>query len=198
MICENCLYKLELFYDFRERTIRTEKLLIELYREIISNISNVHLNNDLHEAPCMVSLDNTDLMIVEHQPLVDYQNLENVSNISLPSMDHCTDIIVQNQINLSQENLNLKSFSDIQVNSHNLDPQDHSNSNLPHQESSLLASSDTQESHIQDEDLLIQDHHSFADHIDFQLSMQERNTRMMPSIQNIVDMVCIIKFRNLF
>lgn len=192
MICENCLYKLELFYDFRERTVRTEKLLLELYREILSNISNVHLNNDLHQAACMVSLDNSDLIMVEHQQLVDYQNLENVSNINLPSMDDCTDIIVQNQINLNQGNINLKSFSDIEVNTHNLDTQDHSNSNLPNQESSLLASSDTQESHIQNEELqLIQEHHSFADHIEFQLNIQDRNMRAMPSIENIVEMVCI-------
>lgn len=34
MICENCLYKLELFFEFRERTVRTEKLLEDLMKEL--------------------------------------------------------------------------------------------------------------------------------------------------------------------
>lgn len=188
MICENCLYKLELFYDFRERSVRTEKLLIELYREIISN---VQLNHDLNQQSCMVSLDNSELIMVEHQQLVDYQNLDNVSNITLPSMDHCADMIVQNQINLSQDGMSLKSFSNIDVDSHNLDPQDHSSTSLHIQESSLLASSDTQESHIQEDLQLIQGHQSFTDQIDFQLNMQDRSIRVMPSVENMVNMVRI-------
>lgn len=189
MICENCLYKLELFHDFRERTVRTEKLLIELYREIIANIANVQLNNELHQQSCMVSLDSSELIMVEHQQLVDYQNLDNVSNISLSSMNHCTDMI-DNQINLAHENIGLKTFSDINVSSSNLDHQDHSSTSLQIQESSLLASSDTQESHIQEDLQLIQEHQSFADQIEFQLNIQERNIRDLSSVDNVVDMVC--------
>lgn len=184
MICENCLYKLELFYDFRERTVRTEKLLIELYREIFSNISNVQLNNDLHQQSCMVALDNSELILVGHPQLVDYQNLDNVSNISLPSMDHCADMIVEDQINLSQDNLSLKTFSNITVNSHNLGNQDHSSTNLQIQESSLLASSDTQDSHIQEDLHLIQEH-TFDDPIEFQLNLQARSIREMSSVENV-------------
>lgn len=184
MICENCLYKLELFYDFRERTVRTEKLLIQLYREIISNISNVQLNNEIHQS-CMVSLDNSELIMVEHQELVDYQNLENVSNISLPAMEHCADIIVENQINLGQESINLKSFNSIDINSHNLDPQDHSSASLQIQESSLLTSSDTQESHIQENLHLIQENHSFTDQIDFQLNIEDSNVRDITNVENV-------------
>lgn len=193
MICENCLYKLELFYDFRERTLRTEKLLIELYREIISNISNVQLNHNLQQ-PCMVSLDSSQLIMVEHQQLVDYQNLENVSNISLPSMEHCSEMIVENQISLTQESLSLKSFNNIDVNSHNLEVQEHSNTSLQIQDSSLLASSDTQESHIQEDLHLIQDHQSFTDQIAFQLNIQDRSMRDMSSVENVVNMVKIFFF----
>lgn len=192
MICENCLYKLELFYDFRERSVRTEKLLIELYREIISNISNVQLGHDLNQQSCMVSMDSSELIMVEHPQLVDYQNLENVSNITLPSVDHCTDMIVQNQISLSQESMSLKSFSNIDVNSHSLDPQDHSSTSLQIQDSSLLASSDTQESHMQEELHLIQGHQSFADQIAFQLNMQDRSIRVMPTVENMVNMVSLL------
>lgn len=192
MICENCLYKLELFYDFRERSVRTEKLLIELYKEIISNISNVQLSHDLNQQSCMVSLDSSELIMIEHPQLVDYQNLENVSNITLPSMDHCTDMIVQNEINLTEESMNLKPFSNIGVNSHNLDPQDHSSTSLEIQDSSLLASSDTRESHIQEDLQLIQGHQSFTDQIEFHLSLEDRSIRVMPSVENIVNMVSLL------
>lgn len=189
MICENCLYKLELFYDFRERSVRTEKLLIELYKEIISNISNVQLSHDLNQQSCMVSLDSSELIMIEHPQLVDYQNLENVSNITLPSIDHCTDMIVQNEISLTQDSMNLKPFSNIGVNSHSLDPPDHSSTSLEIQDSSLLASSDTQESHIQENLQLIQGHQSFTDHIEFQLSIQDRSIRVMPPVENMINMV---------
>lgn len=183
MICENCLYKLELFYDFRERTVRTERLLLELYREIVTNISNIQLNHDLNQQTCMVSLDNSELITVDHQHLVDYENLHNVSNISLPSMDACADMIVENQIGL-----NLKSFCNIDVISNNLE--NHNHSNLHIQDSSLLASSDSQESHIQGDLHLNQ---SFAEQIEFQLSLQEKNLRDIASLED-VNTVNIIKY----
>lgn len=43
MICEHCLYKLELFHEFRERAVRTQSLLLEIYEEINTNkVQNEH------------------------------------------------------------------------------------------------------------------------------------------------------------
>lgn len=189
MICENCIYKLELFYDFRERTVRTEKLLIELYKEIISHIPDEELDHELNQQSCMVSLGNSELMMVEHEHLVDYQNLENVSNVNLSSMDS-SNVIVQNQINFSQESMGLKDFGNMDINNHHIDIQNHSNRSLNIEESSLLTSSDTHESHIP-EDLHLIQHQSFSENINFPINMEDRALRVMSSVESVVNMVCI-------
>ncbi|KAL1518038.1 hypothetical protein ABEB36_001724 [Hypothenemus hampei] len=40
LLCENCLVKLELFWDFKDRSFRTEQLLIQLHKQLKSNGSN--------------------------------------------------------------------------------------------------------------------------------------------------------------
>ncbi|CAG9821543.1 unnamed protein product [Phaedon cochleariae] len=123
MICENCLYKLELFCDFRERSVRTEKLLLELYKELSSSL----LSDTQHT--CLVPMDGNGLIIVPHQLLTNH----NVSDLDLGPLDGR--MIVQ------QEIIHLNSHSLDIMNSHSLSSQDYSNQSVLTQDSAVINSS---------------------------------------------------------
>ncbi|CAG9854479.1 unnamed protein product [Phyllotreta striolata] len=74
MICETCLYKLELFSDFRERSVRTEKLLVELYKQLSTCIQTGQ--------QCLVPLNGNEVIMVPQHLL----NNQNVSDIELSSL----------------------------------------------------------------------------------------------------------------
>ncbi|KAK4873098.1 hypothetical protein RN001_015127 [Aquatica leii] len=89
MICENCLYKLELFFDFRERSLRTENILITLLKEINKEVS--------------IPLETTANMIMIQQPLLE-QQIQN--EIDLSQLQQ-RDLIVEQEIILSQSNVDM-------------------------------------------------------------------------------------------
>nr|CAI5826049.1 unnamed protein product [Callosobruchus analis] len=129
MICENCLYKLELFCDFRERSARTERLLLELYKEIATSRSHT-------QQPCLVPVDNHELVLIQsHHPLHNDHNLRDVSEIDLSSLENREGIIVDHEIILTHQNVHINSatLENIDLSNHDLN-QDHSNQSLQAQE----------------------------------------------------------------
>ncbi|KAF5281583.1 hypothetical protein FQR65_LT14626 [Abscondita terminalis] len=88
MICESCLYKLELFFDFRERSVRTENILVTLLKEIKAT-----------EIP----IETATSMIMIQEPLVQ-QEVQN--EIDLSHLQQ-RDLIVEQEIILSQTNVDL-------------------------------------------------------------------------------------------
>ncbi|CAH1980623.1 unnamed protein product [Acanthoscelides obtectus] len=132
MICENCLYKLELFSDFRERSARTERLLVELYKEIATTRA---------QQPCLVPVDNHELVLVQsHHPLLADHSLRDVSEIDLSSLEHRGGIIVDHEIILTHQNVHINSTAlDIDLSNHDLN-QDHSNQSLHGQEVAIVDS----------------------------------------------------------
>lgn len=83
MICETCLYKLELFSDFRERSVRTEKLLIELYKQLSDCIQN-------GQQPCLVPINGNEIIMVPQHLL----NNQSVSDIELSSLSQSAQEII--------------------------------------------------------------------------------------------------------
>lgn len=97
MICESCLYKLELFFDFRERSVRTESILITLLKEISSTKLNQQEINVPHLEP-------TGMIMIQHQPLLAAHEMPN--EIDLAQLQQ-RDLIVQHEIILSQQNVDM-------------------------------------------------------------------------------------------
>ncbi|KAL3284014.1 hypothetical protein HHI36_018184 [Cryptolaemus montrouzieri] len=137
MICENCLYKLDLLFDFRERSVRTEKLLQELVKE---------LNNEKAQqegALDVISIDQNGLIMVPQHHLLDSHHIQNVE-IDLSHLSQRDDIIVGHGLILAQTqhsvNLDLSSHSlaNLEINHHDLTSQDLTNHNLHTQGTMLL------------------------------------------------------------
>lgn len=120
MMCENCLYKLELFFEFRERCVRTEALLINLYNKITHRIAAkqniVHINDPLD----IVSMDH-DLIMVPQQQLLNDHDIQNVGDLGLNELNHRESMIVGHEIILTHQ--------PVDINNHSLDHMD-----LHHQE----------------------------------------------------------------
>lgn len=112
MICENCLYKLELFFEFRDRCIRTETILIDLYKEInssrIQSKQNiVHINDPLD----IVSMDHHDLIMVPQQQLLNEHGIQNVSDLDLNQLSNRENMIVGHEIILAHQNVDISNHS---------------------------------------------------------------------------------------
>lgn len=105
MICENCLYKLELFFDFRERSIRTERLLLELVKEL----STEKIQNDLD----IIALDHNGLIMVPHQHLLDSQQLQNVE-VDVSHLHSRDGIIVEHEM-LNHEHVDITHLNDLAI-----------------------------------------------------------------------------------
>lgn len=160
MICENCLYKLELFCDFRERSARTERLLVELYKEIKS--SRPHSE----QQSCMVPIGHNDLIMVQQHQLLNEQNLQSVPEIDLSHLGHRESMIVEHEIILTHHvDMNSHSLDSIDLNHHDLTNQDISNQSLQTQESVLVDNTthNIQDTGFTDSLNLIQQHQLLSD-----------------------------------
>ncbi|KAG5898397.1 hypothetical protein JTB14_030375 [Gonioctena quinquepunctata] len=177
MICENCLYKLELLCDFRDRSVRTERLLLELLKEITNRTDNETLQ------ACLVPMDASELIMVQHHQLLSNQS---VSELDLTSLNHREGMIVNHEIILSQE-VNSHSLDSI-VNNHSLSNQDFSNQSL-HSQDSRIDGHNMHDSKFPDNFSLVQ-HQLLADqfrlHHDLQLGMEDGNSATI-SLPNNVD-----------
>lgn len=101
MMCEQCVYKLELFYDFRERSVRTEALLIDLLKEEIDSarIQNEHQLVKISQSIDMVgNIDHTDLIMVPHHQLLAQHGIQTVNELDLPHLEHRNSMIVEHEI----------------------------------------------------------------------------------------------------
>lgn len=137
MICEHCLYKLELCYDFRERAVRTEALLIDLFKEL--NSARVQNEQQIvkisHSMDVVASMDHPELIMVQHPHLLTEHNIHNVNEIDLSHLEHRDNMIVEHEIILAHQNVDMSghSLDGIDLNHHELS-QDLSNHSLQTQE----------------------------------------------------------------
>ncbi|KAJ8924726.1 hypothetical protein NQ315_000878 [Exocentrus adspersus] len=160
MICENCLYKLEMFCDFRERSVRTEKLLVELYKEL--KLSHAHCEQQEPEQQqlCMVPISHHDLVMVQQHQLLTEQGLQNVPDLDLTHLGQRDGMIVGQEIILTHHvDINSHSLDSIELNHHDL-THDLSNHSLQTQESVLVDSNahSIQDTRFTDSLNLIQQH----------------------------------------
>ncbi|CAG9829538.1 unnamed protein product [Diabrotica balteata] len=161
MICETCLYKLELFTDFRERSARTEKLLIELYKELSNCIQNGQT--------CLVPIHTSELIMVQ-------QHLQNVSDISLPSLSQSQDIIMTPDMNShSLENIVTSSLSNT----------DFSNQTFSTQQEPVVVDSSSG-SKFEDNLSLIQQHQLLTEQFRLQQDLQLDNENI-PLLNDLKD-----------
>ncbi|XP_050294960.1 zinc finger protein ZFP2-like isoform X2 [Anthonomus grandis grandis] len=72
LLCENCLVKLEMFWEFKDRSIRTEQVLMELYSKLKHSGSH----------QCVVSLDVNGMMLQVSSNLVVPQSMSTDIDIS--------------------------------------------------------------------------------------------------------------------
>lgn len=127
MICEHCLYKLELFYEFRERAVRTQSLLIEIYKEINTNkVQNTQRSIDL------VGMNHSDFMVHQQQLLTEHNQLD-------LHLEHRANIIVNSEMVLGQHSVDIDTHS---LDTLNLQHHDISNHSLEAQE--ILAEAGSQ------------------------------------------------------
>lgn len=102
MICEHCLYKLELLYDFRLRAVRTQSLLKEIYKE--RNISEVQNQKVIKLINIKMSKPN----FMVHQQLLADHSIQNQIDLHL---DHPTNIIVNNDMVLEEHDIDIHTQS---------------------------------------------------------------------------------------
>ncbi|KAJ8929273.1 hypothetical protein NQ314_018066 [Rhamnusium bicolor] len=136
MICKNCLYKLELFCDFRERSAQTERLLVDLYNEL----NKTRAEND-QEQTCLVPIDHNELIMMQHNQLLNDDNLQNVSKIDLTHLDQREGMNVEHEIILTHHNVDMNSHS---LDSIDLTNQDLSKHSFKTEESSVHSNQDPQ------------------------------------------------------
>ncbi|XP_018330113.1 zinc finger protein 260 [Agrilus planipennis] len=185
MICETCVYKLEIFYDFRERSVRTENLLIELLKELSATKSHNTLNkvppslgignlnsatkshNTLNKVPPSLGIGNlnhSDIILVQNNDLLSEQSLQ---DIDFSQLDHRHIIITDNEIMLNQHNANITaahSMSAMDLNHHDLPSHELSNHSLNGPDSMIVSSADMhllQHSRYMEELNLIQSEQQF-------------------------------------
>lgn len=77
MICEHCLYKLELSYEFREKAVRTQSLLIEIYKITSNKTQSEH-----HQPVDIAGLNHNDF-IVQQQHLLTEHNIHSHLDLHL-------------------------------------------------------------------------------------------------------------------
>ncbi|KRT83025.1 zinc-finger associated domain containing protein [Oryctes borbonicus] len=133
MICKQCLVKLDCFIDFREKTIRTENLLIDLYKEL----SSVGLQND--QMKMNIVFDYPEYLMVQHHHLIN-ENIQNVSEIDLNQLGHRENMVIEHQIILGPQpvEINGHSLDNIDLSQHELANQDISNHSLQTQDATFV------------------------------------------------------------
>lgn len=129
MICESCLYKLELFFDFRERSVRTENILITLLKEMSSPKLNQHEIN-------VPNLEQSGMIMIQHQPLLDEHEIQNEIDLSHLQQRH---LIVEHEIILSQQSVDMNhSLANINLNHQDLSNQETDGNNVGYHGDNLL------------------------------------------------------------
>lgn len=146
MICEHCLYKVEFFYEFRERAVRTQSFLIDLYKELNGQ------NGQPEKMPQSVNvLELNHPQFIVHPLLSDH-------NLDL-HLEHRTNTIMNQEIILGHQNVSIDTHSldGIDLNHHELTNQDISNHSLETQE------------------MLTADAHNFHNRYDEEMHMLQQN-----------------------
>ncbi|RZB38946.1 zinc finger protein 260 [Asbolus verrucosus] len=138
MVCENCIYKLNLLSEFKEKTILTERILVDLLKDI--NSDKVVQQNQ--QSINVVPIDH-DLMMVQNQQLLANHGIASVDEIDLSQLGHREQMIVGHEIILTHQSVDLNghSLENINLNHHELTNQDISNHSLQTQDSILVESS---------------------------------------------------------
>lgn len=148
MICEDCIYKLELLSDFREKSAKTEKILIELFKE---------LNCPRLQSQHTIMVDQNDLIMVQsHQLLADHT----LPHIDL-TLNQRDTMMVEHEIILSHHNvdINSQSLDSIELSGPSLTNADLSN----HTQDSIMVnpheSQDIQTRHFNEDNLTLMQQH---------------------------------------
>lgn len=128
MVCENCIYKLNLLSEFKEKTILTERILLDLLKDINSSKQNLDVVPMDHE-----------LIMVQNQQLLANHEIGGVDEIDLGQLGHREQMIVGHEIILTHQSVDMSghSLENINLNHHELN-QDISNHSLQTQDSILV------------------------------------------------------------
>ncbi|CAG9770477.1 unnamed protein product [Ceutorhynchus assimilis] len=112
LLCNNCIVKLEIFWDFKDRSFRTEQLLIELYKQL--KTGGPH---------CVVSLDENGMILPvsnHHQIIPD--NLP--TDIDISQLGRAKDP-EDYSIILNHADLNAPHLENLELSNHDLNGQNH-------------------------------------------------------------------------
>lgn len=139
MICEDCLYKLELLFDFRERSMHTQTYLMNLYKEItVVRLQSKEIVEMAHSMD-IVNIDQPDLMMVQQQQLLNEHNIQSVGDLDLGQLDQRENMIVGHEIILAQQNVEIPhGLDNLNLNHQDITSQDLSNHSLQGQNGILL------------------------------------------------------------
>ncbi|XP_017786267.1 PREDICTED: zinc finger protein 260-like [Nicrophorus vespilloides] len=101
MICDHCLYKLEMLFDFHQRSLRTESILVDLFKELSQQVKM----DD-------VSLEHSNLVMVHHQGLLSEHGMPHMNELNEHELEVLTNrehIIAGHEIiqNVSLDNIEL-------------------------------------------------------------------------------------------
>lgn len=176
MICADCVYKLDLFFNFREKSLQTESFLIDLLKKV----HETPITNKLNEQKmvCSQQAINIRQALANHQQL-DLQNqelLEQTTNMQLVhELSKNETLTVEEDIILNTQNIDMNNPLDsIELSTHGLQPDDMSNSihsqelNLQHEASIGELVEDMQHSQltVQNLDLIHSQHNLMVDQFD--------------------------------
>lgn len=146
MICETCLYKVEVLFEFRERVVRTEKLLHDLVKEL----DNEKLQQE--GALNVMSMDPNGLIMIPEHHLIGHQ-IQNVQ-MDLSQLNQRNTLVVNHGLILTQSHQSdvdldpgSQSLASLDLNHHDFTSQDLSNHSLQAQEAMLLNSANTHDLH---------------------------------------------------
>ena len=129
MVCESCLYKLNLLSEFREKSILTEKILLDLLKDM----------NTGKQQMDVVAMDH-DLMMAQNQQLLVNHGM-GVDEIDLGQLGPREQLIVGHEIILTHQSVDMNghALDNINLNHHELN-QEISNHSLPAQDAILVES----------------------------------------------------------
>ncbi|EFA00074.1 hypothetical protein TcasGA2_TC002889 [Tribolium castaneum] len=128
MVCENCIYKLNLLAEFKEKTILTERVLIDLLKQINSSKQSMGVVPMEHE-----------LIMTQNQQLLANHGMGGVDEIDLAHLGPREQLIVGHEIILTHQSVDINGhpLENINLNHHELN-QDISNHSLQTQDSILV------------------------------------------------------------
>ncbi|GLV45931.1 Meiotic central spindle [Carabus blaptoides fortunei] len=182
MICRECVYNLDLFFTFREKTLQTESLLLELVKKLtrttsIDKTKDLKLINEPATMELVTTIADQQLtMVANHQQLLDHHT--NISQNMLVNQD---EIILNNMHNHELEHIDI---APNELNSHAMSHESlHTQQlNLHHHDSAMaqlvqqdMQISDTQLS-VPSLDLIHSQHSLIAEHYDTMPEKQVENT----------------------